>query len=643
MTTVLVVARDEPLRQQLQQALAGASIFTAHDTDDALRQLVRIDIDLIVWAPSGRTGDPRFLERAKHYSPASVTLVVGAGAANSDVADVHLPDASAPEQMQSAVAQALEKHRRLRERAVDRPRRRSELVIAPDGPATSLAAPRLLREFTRILTSGFDLARLLEAFVEGVTDFLRPARLALLLPDGDGRVYKVRAQRGLAPHIEASVRLTTQRGLGHWLAAEGRPVAINDAMDPEVVREFDLLQGVLAVPLLAHGELMAVLVVGPPIVRTGYAAQDVENLFDLATHVAHAIHGIALHERMQRMSESNERILEHMSNGVIAIGPDERVTLMNRRAAEILQLETAAILDHDLRVLPSPLGDMLYETLVNGRARPPSEIQLAYRSLWIEVSTYPLHGERSRGAVLVFEDLTAQKELAAQRLQAERFDLMTRFVARIADEIKNPLVSINTFMELIEERFDDADFRHQFSSVVGRDVRRLVEVFEKLTGLVSQSDLNFTTVDLHAIVDEAAATMQMGDGTSARPVEIVVRPEAAPVLVKVDRGHLRKALCYLMSYLAHHSPDRPSVTITITRQRDAGDPDDVRVLVASGTADVEAHDLEHIFDPVRMVQDNLIDIGPAVSQRIVEGLGGRLTLRRARREVAFVMRLPVTI
>jgi hypothetical protein len=98
-----------------------------------------------------------------------------------------------------------------------------------------------------------------------------------------------------------------------------------------------------------------------------------------------------------------------------------------------------------------------------------------------------------------------------------------------------------------------------------------------------------------------------------------------------------------MSYLAHHSPDRPSVTITITRQSEVGGPDDVRVVVASGTADVEMHDLEHIFDPVRMVQDSLIDIGPAVSQRIVEGLGGRLALRRGRREVAFVMRLPVTI
>ena len=55
---------------------------------------------------------------------------------------------------------------------------------------------------------------------------------------------------------------------------------------------------------------------------------------------------------------------------------------------------------------------------------------------------------------------------------------------------------------------------------------------------------------------------------------------------------------------------------------------------------VSQKEVEGLFDPVRMVQENLIDIGPAVSQRIVEALGGRLSLRHSRHDLAFVMRLP---
>jgi two-component system sensor histidine kinase FlrB len=53
------------------------------------------------------------------------------------------------------------------------------------------------------------------------------------------------------------------------------------------------------------------------------------------------------------------------------------------------------------------------------------------------------------GSVMVFEDLTAQKQLDEERRRADRLDFLNRVVGRIAHEIKNPLVSIKTFAELI--------------------------------------------------------------------------------------------------------------------------------------------------------------------------------------------------
>jgi nitrogen fixation/metabolism regulation signal transduction histidine kinase len=491
-----------------------------------------------------------------------------------------------------------------------------------------------------MFTASFDLPRTLEMFLDGVNEFLRPARLALLLPDEEGRTYRVRVHRGLLPQIAESVRLPADRGLCQWLAVEGRPARAGDLADVQVARELGLFQGTMAIPLLARGELVAVLVVGPPVVRSGYVTHEVETLFDLATHLAGAIDGISLHHRLQRVHEFNERILEHMSSGVITIGADERVGIMNRRAAEILDLEPQSVVSKDLRVLPSPLGDMLYETLTTGRARPREEIRLAMRGLWLDVSTYAVRGDDTAGAVLVFEDLTAQKELAARKREAEQFDLLGRVVARIADEIRNPLVSINTFMELIGERLDDPDFRRQFGTVVGRDVRRLVQVFEKLSGLVTRGELNFTTVDVHSVIDEAVGTVRLDDG-SRKTIDVKLSRDPEPLRVKVDPAQCRKALEYLIWYLAAHSPDQAVVSISVTRREDSEGVDEVRVVVGSRTAAVPAPEAERLFDPVRVAQDTVIDMGPAVSQRIVEALGGKLELRQTRNDLAFIMKLPV--
>jgi hypothetical protein len=63
-------------------------------------------------------------------------------------------------------------------------------------------------------------------------------------------------------------------------------------------------------------------------------------------------------------------------------------------------------------------------------------------------------------------------------------------------------------------------------------------------------------------------------------------------------------------------------------------------MVASRTAEVRAEELRSIFDPIQVVQENLIDVGPCVSQRIVEAFGGQLEARQGRHEVSFTATLP---
>ena len=639
--TLLLVSGDEALRRRLGDTLDDASLFVAATDADAIKQLRMVDIDIAVRPVTTRGAEfSRFAEQARSASPGTVLVAVAGGDDDVDDADFVLGRDFHDRELKTTVRRASE--RRTLAREVDRLRSRSASPASSEReiPAETPGSTKVLREFTRVFTAGLDESRTLETFADAVIELLRPARLALLLPGADGRAYRVRVHRGLTPQIAESVRLPADGGLCHWLTVEGRPARAGDLADPAVARELALLQGSMAVPLLARGELVAVLVVGAPVVRRAYGALEVEMLFELATHLASTLHGIGLHHRLQRAGELNERILDQMSNGVVTIGADERVSTLNRRGAEILELQAHAVVGQDLRVLPSPLGDMLYETLTSGRARPRAEIRLAHRGLWLEVSTYPVPEDGATGAVLVFENLTAQKELAAQKLQLDQFELLTRVVARIADEIKNPLVSVNTFMELIGERFDDPEFRRHFASVVGRDVQRLVQVFDRLTGLVGQGELNFSTVDVHTVVEEAVATAQVADDASRRPIDVNVSREPAALLVKVDPGQLRKALANLVWYLAYHSPERPAVSISVSRPADGDRPDDVRIIVGSRTVTVPAGDVERLFDPVRMVQENLIDIGPAVSQRIVEALGGRIEVRHSARSLVFVVGLP---
>jgi signal transduction histidine kinase len=648
MNTVLVVVPDEALRARVVTALGDHSVFLAQSDAEALKTLRLIDIDVIL---RGGPGVPQelesFIARVKDVSPAALMVAIGAPGDETAAADFTLPLTFTHRELDGTLRHVADKLRLTREIAALRSSltpRGASAPTSPDQPWEGAAFARVLKEFTRAFAAGFDLPRALEMFLDAIGELVRPTRMALLLPGADAQEYRVATHRGLAPQIVSSVRLSASQGLVRWLAAQGRPARLVDLTDPDVVRELKLLQSVLAVPLLTHGELVAILTVGQPVVGSTYGRGQTETLFDLGSHLATAIRDIALHNQLEREQQFSERILAHMSSGVITIGRDQRIGTINRRAEQILQLSAADVVKEDLRALPSPLGDMLFDTLRTGRAAARHEIQLALRGLWLEVSTYPVRGEDGTplGAVLVFEDLTAQKELLTQKRQVEQTQLLTRVVARIADEIKNPLVSINTFIELIGERYDDPDFRKHFSSVVRRDVRRLVEVFEKLAGLVTEGELNFTTVDVHTVVDDVVTAIELVDDVPTRPLQLDVTRETTPQVVKVDPVQLRKALSYLIWYLAHNSPpDQARVSVSVARHAEREGGEGVRILIGSRTASVAPEKLHRVFDPVEMVQESLIDVGPAVSQRLVEAVGGQLTVRQGRHELHFLVTLPL--
>ncbi len=674
MKTVLLVSPSETLRSQFVRGLGNRSVFFASSDDEALRTLRVTRVEAIVKDATEPLREvPRFIARVRHLCPNAVVICLlppGERAEEdenaAEAADFVLLQPFSSRHLQDVLRQAEEKLRLLDEVAAFRSGYGSTVGNGHEGAvlgaeASSHALAQVAKEFAKALAAGFDLPRVLNLFLDAVAEMVRPSRSAILLADQHSRQYRVGAFRGLVPHVVEALTLAADSGLPLWLAAEGRLIQIDevhgrpaDRAAREIGREMTMLQAVVAIPLISHGELVAILTLGQRITGGAYSRGEAEILFSLGTHVATAIRDIRVHHLLQYQKEFTERILARMSNGVITIGPDETVVIMNRRAEEILGIGAADVLHKDLRALPSPLGDLLFEALTRNRSATRTEVRLALRNLPLEVSTYPVMGDGTEplGAVAVFEDLTAQRQLAQEKRAAEQLQLLTRVVARIADEIKNPLVSINAFMELIGERYDDPSFRHQFSSVVGRDVRRLIQIFDKLATLVSEGDYKRDTVDLRAMVEEClvelgaqplpsatgqARLLSFADESTQKHVTATLSHEGPSLLVTGDRGMLKKAIAYLTWYLLRKTPG-PEAKIALSISRLPGE-DRARLTVASRTAEVRPEELRGIFDPIQVVQESLLDVGPCVSQRIVEGQGGRLDVKQGRGEVSFTATL----
>jgi len=95
-------------------------------------------------------------------------------------------------------------------------------------------------------------------------------------------------------------------------------------------------------------------------------------------------------------------------------------------------------------------------------------------------------------AGLFFQDLGSPGE--------EKPSFFDSAVPTLAHEIKNPLVAISTFAHLLPGKYDDPEFREEFSRLVGRDIQRINDLLENLLEYVQLTAPQPVGNDLNLLV-----------------------------------------------------------------------------------------------------------------------------------------------
>ena len=570
-----------------------------------------------------------------------------------------LPDAA----LRLAIEQGLRVRRlELEVAALRRDRtRREPAAPAANGHGSPATLGTVLKELGKLLAAHFDIERVVEFFLDAIAELVRPVRVALLLVDNEHR-YRPRGLRGLDPDLAERLRLESGEGLADWFRQHVR-LAVRDELEREpdwleAARELALLGGEVAVPLWVQAKLVGMLVLGPRVTGQPYGSDDLERLFTLAGQVAIAVEDITLFNTVRAQHGFIEQVLSHLQSGAITIDAGGRVTRFNRRAEEILEVSLGDVLGQDLRTLPSPLGDLLYETLRGGRELRLTEIELPRKRATLEVSTSRILDAAGApcGAVMLLDDPTPRHQLHRERQTSQTLDLLNRVLLRLTDEIKNPLVSIYTFLELLPHRYEDPEFRETFLSVVGKDTQRLISLVDKLITLAGDRDYKVDFCDLrqvlHDALDELSVHLERSKGPRDAALFLIQVPERTDqltailstprdaVVVKVDREQLTKAIGYLVRYLANRVDADGRVAIHLQTSPD--DPDRARLTLTGRPAQLSALEREHLFSPLAIASDKLLDVGPGVTQKIVEAHGGTLTLGGQEGEIRFVLTLPRT-
>lgn len=336
-----------------------------------------------------------------------------------------------------------------------------------------------------------------------------------------------------------------------------------------------------------------------------------------------------------------EIILTNVAAGVIAIDARDRVTTLNRSAANILGLNLAEVSGQPLtQLLPPKEGAKLAEIIAAAR-QPATQgleklLQLEYpdRTLTLLVKPTVLKDDQDRylGMVLVFEDMT--ELYRAQRVAAWR-----EVAQRIAHEVKNPLTPIQLAAQRLWRRYadklgPDGDLLRECTQMIIKQVEDLKNLVNEFSRFARLPKLDLQALHLEALIHEALLLYQ----ESEPEVQFIqeVAPDLPPVMA--DREQFKRVLINLLDNALTSCGHRGRIVIRAALEKGS---DRLRLEVADEGPGIPDQQKERIFEPYFSTKPGGSGLGLAIARAIIAEHHGRIWVEdNIPRGSRFIIELP---
>jgi signal transduction histidine kinase len=328
------------------------------------------------------------------------------------------------------------------------------------------------------------------------------------------------------------------------------------------------------------------------------------------------------------------RILEDLPIGVCALGPDRDVVIWNQALQALAGVSAQRATGATLPQLKDPVSKALAEFA--DWPEPTQEIRLRLdgRDRFLSLSKSVVDGAAlprrlsgpSDGLVILVEDQSERKALAAQLAHQDRLASIGRLAAGVAHEIGNPLTGIACVAQNVIQEDDPAAARERVRLIL-EQTRRIDAIVRGLLSFsragVQHSVELVESFSLRAAVGEALALVQLNRAAKEIPCENEC-PE--DLLVEGDRQRLVQVFVNLLSNACDAS--RPGKRVLVEARRDGTK---ARILVIDQGIGIPEAVRHRIFEPFFTTKEpgQGTGLGLSVAYSIVREHGGTMEVNSA--------------
>jgi len=378
-------------------------------------------------------------------------------------------------------------------------------------------------------------------------------------------------------------------------------------------------------PLVAEDCLEGIMLLGAKQSGEPYYHEDLSLLSTITTQVTIGLINEKHYNEISRIRFYQENVLSEMGNGLIAVNDKGMITVYNSEAEKLLGIPIQDAVGKELfYTFGEDLYQLFYKTLSVNTGVSQHEISINTRGVnqYISCNTSLIQApdRNLNEVIIVLSDITRIKNLESEKLKSQRLISLGEVAAGIAHEIKNPLVSIKTFADLLPDKYNDDEFRHIFSNVVSQEITRINDLVGELLNFVKEPVLTYEQFDIKDLIEELVTLLspQLEEQKVTMEFEF---PET-PQLFLADRSLLKQALLNILLNSIQAMPDGGKMIVGALFS-----DTNLIVYIEDTGIGISGSIRDKIFDPFVTDKADGVGLGLSICHKIISAHRGSINLK----------------
>ena len=326
----------------------------------------------------------------------------------------------------------------------------------------------------------------------------------------------------------------------------------------------------------------------------------------------------------------SDEIISSLTAGLLVAGLHGEVRILNPAGLRMLNLpESFRPGAHQRSARERPLMDVIDECLRNHSSIVRREVVLpaggqSVTHLGVSVSPLVDPEGQPQGAICLFTDLTAVKDLEEQLRLKESLATVGELTAGIAHEFRNGLATIQGYSKLLDLKALPDAYR-PYVQGIRAETESLSQVVTNFLNFARPAQLTLTQVDLRAICDRAAEEIR----SDARALGGDVEVSGEFGVVDGDDVLLRQAFSNLLRNALEACTGAGTPPRVVVRSELDATQRVWRITVNDNGPGVPEASRERVFQPFFTMKRNGTGLGLALVQKIIVFHNGRVTVGSA--------------